>query len=152
MSADAPVPYPASLIRVDTWEVQYKAFRMSDPSVDNETFELGFGRSEWRESDRTIDAVVTFESGKKEGGSNYYLRIEVRGRFSVTTSKYSAEQIQRWAERQAPVVLMPFLREQVYSFTIRTGFKPVLVPMVQVPTPIPESAPTPVISAGAPSS
>jgi len=69
-----------------------------------------------------------------EGTEPYYMRIELRGFFSVDTSKFAAEHVADWAQRGAMFVLYPFLREHAFGLSSRAGFKPLLLPLLQVPT------------------
>jgi hypothetical protein len=146
MAALALTLHPAQLVKVDLVSTDYQAFRIPEPTIDAGEFVVGTGRSDYVADRKMIDVSVVFESGKKDtagtDGRPYYLRMEIKGRFKIDTDKFKPEQIQQWAESAAPYVLFPYLREQVYAFSVRCGFMPVLVPIYQLPAPMPPALPS----------
>lgn len=60
--------------------------------------------------------------------------VEVGAIFKVDTSKFSIENIDSWASRNAPLTIYPYVREQVYGLSSRVGIKPLLLPLLEVPT------------------
>ncbi len=140
MADASPLKHPAQLVKVDVSNVEFHAFRTADSSIDIGEFGLIVGRSNFDPKEKTIHCVAGIEAGKNDSASGkpYYLKLEVVGHFKVDDSKFTLDQIQRWAEHSAPYVILPYLREQVYAFTVRAGFLPILIPMYQVPVPVEE--------------
>lgn len=64
----------------------------------------------------------------------FVIRAELVGQFSVETSLFPVEKIEQWARENAPLILLPFLREHIYGLASRSGIKEVIVPMFVVPT------------------
>jgi preprotein translocase subunit SecB len=60
--------------------------------------------------------------------------VEILGRFSIDTKAFPVEHVPEWARTNAPIMLFPYLREHVYSLTLRAGFKPAVLPLITVPT------------------
>lgn len=63
----------------------------------------------------------------------FRLRVCITGEFEVDTANFPAEKVAHWAEINAPAILFPFLREHVYGLTVRCGYSPLLLPLIQVP-------------------
>jgi preprotein translocase subunit SecB len=62
------------------------------------------------------------------------LKLTLHGLFEVndiTRLGFDSEGLKKWAEKNGALVLLPFLREAVYSFTQKTGFQPLLIPLVE---------------------
>jgi len=51
------------------------------------------------------------------------------GIFEVDEDKFPFKFIQNWAEKNAPLILYPYLREQVFSLSSRAGFGGTLLPL-----------------------
>jgi len=63
----------------------------------------------------------------------FRLRVHILGEFEVDTANFPIEKIDRWAEINAPSLLFPFLREHVFGLTLRCGYDPLILPLIQVP-------------------
>src|SRR4051812_27472557 len=80
----------------------------------------------------------------------YSLRVHIMGQFKIDEAVFGREKIDLWARINAPFILYPFLREHVFSLTARSGFDPLLLPLVLLPTvkvehkPASAAEPTPV--------
>jgi hypothetical protein len=136
VSDNKPVRHPLQLVKAELTEVQYRAFTVPDPTVDVGMLNLGFGRSDYVPLQNQIDASIVLEAGKNDpaSGSPYYLKMELKGHFKIEDGTLSQEKVQAWIERAAPYVLLPFMREHAYGFTVRAGVMPIMIPLYQVPT------------------
>ena len=74
------------------------------------------------------------EGEEKESELPYFLKVELAALFEVDESKFDKEHIYDWARRNAPFILFPYLREEAYALTIRAGYKPLILPLLEVPT------------------
>jgi Preprotein translocase subunit SecB len=81
------------------------------------------------------------ERYRQQGKPLFRLRVHIMGDFRVDEATFPMEKLLRWSSVNAPFILYPFLREQVFALTARCGFRPVILPMVTVPTFKIESAP-----------
>lgn len=70
----------------------------------------------------------------KAGGAPFALRVRLVGEFQFDESRFPMEKIDQWSEQNAPIILFPYMREQIFSLTARSGFRPLILPLVQVPT------------------
>jgi preprotein translocase subunit SecB len=93
---------------------------------------LGNGRSEYDSEGKTITVVTKVEIKSKD--ESLEARIELVAQFQVDESRFPADRVEDWAEKAAYFVLLPFLREHLYSLSLRTGMPPVMMPLLQLPT------------------
>ena len=64
----------------------------------------------------------------------FSMKIELRGEFRINEREFPIDKIDDWARKNAPLILLPYLREQAFSLTARCGFKPLVLPLFVVPT------------------
>ena len=115
-------------------ELHFDSLRVPSTIAETEYSNPSFstGRSNYDEKTKTIQVTVKFEiSGKDDV---FTLRAEIVAQFRVDEAEFPKEKVNRWADKAAFYVLFPFLREQVYSLAVRVGLKPLMVPMMTVPT------------------
>jgi len=62
------------------------------------------------------------------------MRIELSGEFEIDENQFDKKYINDWAMKNAPAILFPFLREQAYALSIRCGFPPFIIPLIQLPS------------------
>ena len=109
--------------------------------IDASLFSLGVGYTDLDEETNIINVGLKFQNQKDEESvskiqdSNLSeLVVEVVGIFQVDTKEFPPDKIEHWAQNNAPYILIPYLREYVYSLTQRCGFKPLVLPLFKVPT------------------
>ncbi len=93
------------------------------------------GWSDFDEKEQSLMVSVSLTT-KKEGRKKlpYEMEVVLVGLFVIDTEKFRKEDIPDWARRASLFVLMPYVREYVYWLTYRCNFKPLVLPLVQVPT------------------
>ncbi len=127
------IEHPVQLKSAEVNEIQFKSNLVSLKGIKVSEFTLSFARSDYVEEDRCIDILLGFEAGDVDlGKEKYFIKVLLRGRL-ITSAEMPREKVEAWAEKAAPFVLMPYLREQVYSLSVRCGMSPVTVPLYQVP-------------------
>lgn len=139
MAEETPVfkLHPIQTNSMSVRELHIIAHRPPDVEVsgDAATFSLSSGHSPYDEKNHTVNVVVKLEGGFEEGTeSPFGLKVEIIGEFQVNEELFPKDQILSWAARNAPLIMMPYLREQVYALTARCGFRPMLMPLFEVPT------------------
>lgn len=125
------------LRKVNVSRLSIKALREPDPESGAfcEDIPITVGHTNYDPDDNAIWISLRTEIGKDEDSdSPYEMVVEIVGEFTVDEDKFPIEHIVDWARRNAPMILQPYLREQVYSLTLRCGFKPLILPLIQVPT------------------
>jgi len=107
---------------------------ISEQDIQRADFSLMAGRSEYNTNDHTIVVAVKIEVGDDSTPSPYKLKAELLGIFCVDEAQFDIKYINEFAEKNAPIILYPYLREHVYSLTMRCGFIPRILPLLEVPT------------------
>jgi len=74
------------------------------------------------------------ENEKEKYHPPYNLKVEIVAKFNVDEDRFPVEQINDWAGRNAPMILYPYLREHVYALTLRCGYPPLNLDLIEVPT------------------
>lgn len=59
----------------------------------------------------------------------FHIEVELSGQFTVDYSLFDFEDIPRWAEINAPMLLLPYVREQVYGLALRAGVRGMMIPL-----------------------
>ncbi len=127
------------LSKVGVLELFIRSNQPPDGSVGIEVLDLPFsvGHTEFDEENRQIAVMVKVEIGTngddKEVKHPYSLKVEIIGEFEVGEG-FAVKHLDNWARRNAPFILMPYLREHVYALTSKCGFKPLILPLLEVPT------------------
>jgi len=98
------------------------------------SFTIETGRSNYDSEKHQIHVSMRILSGNEEEESPLKLIVELHGRFEVDESRFAVEHIEHWAENNAPLVLYPYMRENVYALTARAGFGEALLPLIEIPS------------------
>lgn len=145
MAESAPSPssslpqFPIQLRKVDISEVSYRCQAFSDSAVSpTESFELNVSVTRKPEDGESMQVALVFNTTNEPKTSSvpfgYSLSLALHGDFRIgpaARTKLGEDGIKRWGEKNGALVLLPFLREAVYTFTQKTGFKPILIPLIE---------------------
>lgn len=105
-----------------------------EQDLDPKWFALTTGHSKYDDENRTIPVKVKAQIKSEEGNAPFDLLVELLGIFEVDDQRFPITFVEDWARRNAPLILYPYLREQVYSLTSRCGFEGALLPLLELPT------------------
>jgi preprotein translocase subunit SecB len=125
------------LIELNVQELYIKANEPPDPAseIDKKGFQFATGYSAYDKQSQCIQVAVKLEIGMEEDTkSPISMRIELGGVFKVDESEFPQEQVNDWARRNAPLILYPYVREHAFALTARCGFRPIILPLLEVPT------------------
>lgn len=131
--------HPIQLVSIGVRELHITANEHPDVDTtsDSGDFFFSVGTSDYDPDTQSIGVGVRLEIGtdkcKCEEPSPFILTIELVGTFDVD-EKFPVKHIDRWARNAAPLILFPYLREHAFALTARCGFKPILLPLLEVPT------------------
>lgn len=131
--------HPIQLVSLDVEELYLRVldrYKFTDKEYSQE-FSLSVGRSDYDAERKEIFVKLTLEfipEVGKELDRPYEMRVQVAGQFQVDDQLFPIEQINNWAQYNAPMILIPYIREHSYSLSIRAGFEGLIVPMITVPT------------------
>ncbi|MFC8751016.1 hypothetical protein ACN429_23055 [Pseudomonas oryzihabitans] len=131
--------HPIQLVSLNVEELYLKVLdRFKFDGTDYaQDFSLSVGRSDYDPVEKHIFVKLTMEfvpELDKELDRPYEMRVQVAGQFQVDDEKFPADKVHNWAEYNAPMILIPFIREQSYSLSMRAGFEGLIVPLITVPT------------------
>lgn len=131
-------PHAIQLKHIGVKELYIRANVPPSQSVDTSSIEYGLfnAYSEYFSESHMIRAGVKLEAGIAESEEElpFAIRVEIYGDFFVDESRFDVNLIEKWADGNAPFILYPYLREHVFALTARSGFPPVLLDLVEVPT------------------
>lgn len=100
-----------------------------------ENIQLQSAHGNFNSDNKSIDVGLRLAIGMDENNElPISIRIEIVGSFVIDTDQFDEDKIESWADRNAPMILYPFVREHGYGLTTRCGLPPLLLPLVQVPT------------------
>ena len=132
--------HPIQAVHIAPRELYLKAHVPPSASFefDEADYELDIGHSDYNAEQKLIQIAARIRIGSEEPdepieGPPFFLNIEVVGVFEVDDTLFPAERIYEWATTNAVFILYPYIREHVFALTARAGFKPMLLPLVEVP-------------------
>lgn len=126
--------------------IQLENVRVSDLSIHVDlsvaqdtprgSFTMETGRSTYDRELKQIQVKVAVKIGPEDDKkAPFSLEVVLHGLFSVDDTRFDPNFVEDWAEKNAPLVLYPYVREQVYALTTRTGFgEAALLPLLEIPT------------------
>lgn len=102
-------------------------------------FSIECGHSKYDNESKQIQVKIAIRIGDAssdvgERDVPFTLEVVMHGLFEVDESRFDIQYIEDWARKNAPLILYPYAREQVYSLTSRAGFKESLLPLLEIPT------------------
>lgn len=130
-------PHAIRLLSLDVLELYIRVKGPTDPrsEIDRNEVLMYSGHGEYDQDEHTISVVVKVEVGMKKGSScPIAMKIEVGGVFQVDESRFDLDHLNAWAKNNAPLVLYPYIRENAFALTARCGLRPLILPLMEVPT------------------
>lgn len=132
-----PILHPIQLISLNVEELYINVKnppQAEDLSLDRGEFDLRTGHSEYDKEHQIIVVGVKLEIGIKEPKETpFELRVVINGLFKVDETKFQRVNIEDWANRNAPIILYPYVREHAFALTARCGFPGIILPLLEVP-------------------
>ena len=64
---------------------------------------------------------------------SFEIEVELNGQFKVDYDRFNFEDLERWALVNAPTLLLPYVREQIYGLGLRAGLKNMIIPLFVQP-------------------
>jgi preprotein translocase subunit SecB len=125
------------LSSVKVVELFIKSNRPPDASIEAEGGDFNFSsaHSSYDPESKIIRVTVAIEIGMEDKPKTpFSMKIRLVGFFKVDEDKFNITHIGHWAEHNAPMILFPYIREHAFALSARCGFRPVLLPLLEVPT------------------
>lgn len=124
-------------------KIEFTGYRSGsgEHHVSENAVEVSFSYSPYQEGSNRItligEAIIgeLLESPSTEliDANPFYLHLRLHGFFSIDADDFDVAFADDFASKNAPFLMYPFLREQVYSLAIRCGFPNVMIPLVKIP-------------------
>lgn len=130
--------HPVQLTSLNVRQLSILAHTPPDNSVGVDpdgACQIYIGHSEYDAESHSFGVALRLKIGtfKEECELPFSLEIEITGDFVVDETGFPVSAIEQFARMSAPVILMPYLREQAYSLTAKCGFKPIILALTEVP-------------------
>jgi preprotein translocase subunit SecB len=110
-----------------------------DGGDENEKFGFYHTHSDYNEETKSFFVKIAAIIGKEEyedgeePASEFDLKVELLGVFDVDEEHFPVQHVNAFAKKNAPLIMYPYLREQVYSLTTRAGFDSAVLPLFEIP-------------------
>lgn len=133
--------HPIQIVYVSVGDIDFVAY-MSGHGFQETNYEVkvGYTHSPYDSEEKCIHLRGRATIGKKlsqgderSSDNPFYLDIHLIARFEVDEDNFDVSYIEHWAKANAPMLMMPYLREHVSSLAIRCGFPGVNLPLIKVP-------------------
>jgi preprotein translocase subunit SecB len=63
----------------------------------------------------------------------FEIKVELSGQFEVDLERFKFEDLTDWAKINAPFLLLPYVREQIYGLGLRAGMTGLVIPLFVQP-------------------
>ncbi len=130
--------HPIQLVRLGVKELFIRANVPPDTERGTNPVEclVEVGTTSYDTDQKIIGVSLRLELGTNENDTEapYAMRVELVGFFQVDEDRFPMEQLSHWTEHNAPLILYPFVREHAFGLSSRCGFRPLLLPLLEVPT------------------
>ncbi len=96
-------------------------------------FRMQLGRSDFEQGNRNIAVglrTTVKPTVAADQQPSFEIDVELAGQFEVDYSAFNFEDLPRWSEVNAPLLLVPYVREQVYGLALRAGVKGMMLPLI----------------------
>jgi preprotein translocase subunit secB len=124
-------------IQLEEILVEELELKIKDPKKAREDnivceFSLKTGHSDYNSKSKALYVGVIGEINADDHNAPVYLKVKLHGIFSVGED-FPIEFVNDWAEKNAPLILIPFVRENIYSLASRAKVN-VVVPLFTLPS------------------
>jgi preprotein translocase subunit SecB len=93
-------------------------------------------RGEYDTENHNINVFIDCEIGSadQKDGTPLYIRVIIGVLFLIIDPvKFTSTDVINFANNYSKFMIYPFIREHVYSLSVRAGFQPIILPSIQVP-------------------
>lgn len=134
--------HPIQLIDIKVLTLHYEIVENSDLPNDNPNHDQGENdefyfyknHSEYDRGDKRFVVKIKAELKKPADDTlGYSMLVELGGVFEVDEDKFDVTYVNSFADKNAPLVLYPYLREQIFGLATRAGIISPMLPLFEVP-------------------
>lgn len=91
------------------------------------------GASNFNPELKSIAVGFICEVNPNDSEASFYIKVHVMGIFSVNVDEFPMDKLEHWSKHNAPILLLPYVRENVYALSAR-GKINLILPLVTLPT------------------
>ena len=126
--------HPIQLVKVQIKELQILVNDPAECEKDNLEAQISYrvGSNQFDNEEKVLMAGFKCLINTENDNAPFSLVVELIGVFTVS-DEFPEDKIEHFARYNAPIILMPYVRENVHSLDIRAGVD-IYLPLVQVPT------------------
>lgn len=124
--------HPIQLMQMQVHEILFKRNKNFSTNDEGEEPNLKIGTGHEIFDDGAVLAVGIKAKTENSATAKYNIAVELVGLFSVSDG-FDKQFLSEWAEENAPFLLLPYVREHIYSLSLRAGLNPLFLPTVEVP-------------------
>lgn len=130
--------FPIQLRRMEVGEINYSCSGFPIPQLNPiSEYELETGLSPITSETKVFQVSLKFNARNNQEKTgvilDYRLSVRINAEFAVVSDSFPWDKLSNWAQLNGSAVLMPFLRESVHSISVKSGFKPFIMPLVEAP-------------------
>lgn len=125
--------HPIQLKQVEVLELAFSKYCDDLKDEDKSHFQFMHTYSDFDNENKTFGVKVRAEVYPPQGEDSYLISAEIAGVFSVDTESFNPERIESFSRRNGPLILYPYLREQVFGLAARAGVPAPTLPLFQIP-------------------
>lgn len=127
--------HPIQLVKINTKEMSVAISDLEITKKENIkaeiTYKIGFNQFDVEEKVLAVGFKCLINENVDK--APFQLTVELIGIFTVG-DEFPFDKIENFAKENAPLILMPYIRENIYALSSRTGLD-IILPLVQVPIP-----------------
>lgn len=103
---------------------------------------LEVGTSAFEEGEEQIAVGIRARVSPKKSESAdapiFVVEVDLSGQFKVNFDEFKFADLDEWSKVNAPFLLIPYVREQVYGIAVRAGIKGLVFPLFVQPRKLPQ--------------
>lgn len=131
---EKPVLHPIQLeeIVVSKLSLIVHKPRLAKKFLGEIDLKIKVGASEYEEGDPIVAVGIQVKATpkSKDGESPVFeLDVELSGQFNVDYTQFKFEDLHEWSRINAPYLLLPYVREQLYGLALRAGIDNLILPL-----------------------
>ncbi len=133
--ADQPFPlHPIQFAGIRVSKLFLEAHLNVEESAETGSFALQVGATPYDSVNKTVQLTVGVKIGEGDDRAPYHLEVQLVAVFSVDDSRFKPVHVDEWANKNAVLAVYPYIREHVQTLVLRSGYKAVTLPLLQIPT------------------
>jgi len=125
--------HPIQLRKIEVLELNFSKYSDDVEEKDRSHFNFMHAHSALDQETNFFNVKVRAEVYPPDLEEEYKIVVEIAGAFEVNLESFDVEHVDSFAEKNAPLILYPFLREQVFGVAARAGVTTPTLPLFQIP-------------------